>query len=346
MWGKMDDIDGLGRYLLTMRLGAIDVGSNSVHMIVADVSREGHIEVVDRVKEMVRLGRRSFTTGRLTAESMDLAVRALVNFKKLLRVRRVERLRAVATSAVREARNRTEFIRRIKRETGLTVEVISGLDEARLIFQAARHALGLDGGPHLLVDVGGGSVELVLVRDGKPLWMRSVKLGAARLAERLLLDDPPTRAELSRLEAHLERVIGPLLRRSKRAGVVRAIGTSGTINTLVAMARSSRGEELGGRHAARRSAGGFSHLRGDLVEANTALRVDLPRIGAKGVDLMPAAATLVNFILKKSGAPELVACTWALREGVLLGLARKFDSRSAADARRRSVGALATRFAG
>src|SRR5271166_5060517 len=307
----MDDIERLGRYLLSMRLGAIDVGSNSVHMIVADVSREGHLEVVDRVKEMVRLGRRSFTTGRLTTEAMDLAVRALVNFKRLLRVRRVDRLRAVATSAVREARNRAEFIRRIKRETGLTVEVISGLDEARLIFQAARHALGLDGGPHLLVDVGGGSVELVLVRDGRPLWMRSVKLGAAR-----------------------------------RAGVVRAIGTSGTINTLVAMARSSRGEELGRLHGASASAGEISDLTRDLVEANAALRVDLPGMDAKRADLMPAAATLVNFILKKSGAPELAACTWALREGVLLGLAHKIDSRSAADARRRSVGALATRFAG
>jgi exopolyphosphatase/guanosine-5'-triphosphate,3'-diphosphate pyrophosphatase len=346
MRGSMDDFGLLGRYLLTMRLGAIDVGSNSVHMIVADVSREGHIEVVDRVKEMVRLGRRSFTTGRLTAESMDLAVRAMVNFKRLLRVRRVERLRAVATSAVREARNRREFIRRIKRETGLTVEVISGLDEARLIFQAARHALGLEGGPHLLVDVGGGSVELVLVRDGKPLWMRSVKLGAARLAERFLVDDPPSRAELTRLEAHLERAIGPLMRKARRAGVVRAIGTSGTINTLVAMARSSRGEELGRLHGASASAGEISDLSRDLVEANAALRVDLPGMDAKRVDLMPAAATLVNFILKKSGAPELVACTWALREGVLLGLARKTDSRSAVDARRRSVGALATRFAG
>jgi exopolyphosphatase/guanosine-5'-triphosphate,3'-diphosphate pyrophosphatase len=346
MWGNMDDIERLGRYLLTMRLGAIDVGSNSVHMIVADVSREGHLEVVDRVKEMVRLGRRSFTTGRLTTESMDLAVRALMNFKRLLRVRRVTRLRAVATSAVREARNRTEFIRRIKRETGLTVEVISGLDEARLIFQAARHALGLDGGPHLLVDVGGGSVELVLVRDGKPLWMRSVKLGAARLTERFLLDDPPTREQLSKLDAHLERAIGPLMRKARRAGVIRAIGTSGTINTLVAMARSSRGEELGRLHGASASAGEISDLSRDLVEANAALRVDLPGMDAKRVDLMPAAATLVNFILKNSGAPELIACTWALREGVLLGLAHKVDSRSAVDARRRSVNALAARFTG
>src|ERR1700685_2348259 len=159
-----------------MRLAAIDVGSNSVHMLIADVTRDGHIEVVDRVKEMVRLGRKSFTTGRLTEESMDLAVRALMNFRHLLEVRRVHRMRAVATSAVREASNRTAFIRRIRKETGLAVGVVSGTEEARLIFQPARHALGLEGGPHLLVDVGGGSVELVLVQNGRRLWMHSVKL--------------------------------------------------------------------------------------------------------------------------------------------------------------------------
>src|SRR5208282_5047049 len=183
--------------------GAIDVGSNSVHMIVADVGRDGHVEVVDRVKETVRLGRRAFITGRLMPES----------------------------------KNRASFIRRIHRETGLNVQIISGAEEARLIFLAARHALGLDGGPHLLVDVGGGSVELVLVRDGRPLWMKSVKLGAARLAERYLADDPPSRAQLKRLERHLNDEIGAPLKKVRKAGVVRAIGTSGTINTLVAMAR-------------------------------------------------------------------------------------------------------------
>lgn len=315
-------------------------------MLVAEVSREGHIEVVDRVKEMVRLGRRSFTTGRLTPEAMDLAVRALVNFKRLARMRKVDRLRAVATSAVREARNRADFIARIKRETGLTVEIISGLDEARLIFQAAHHALGLDGGPHLLVDVGGGSVELVLVRDGRPLWMRSVKLGVARLAERFFGDDPPTRAQLARLEAHLEREIGTLMRATRKAGVVRAVGTSGTINTLVAMARAARGEELGRLHGASASAGEIAELKRDLVEANAAMRVELPGMDAKRADLMPAAATLVNYVMRKSGAPELVACTWALREGVLLGLARGIDSHSASDSRRRSVNALSSRFAG
>ena len=89
------------------------------------------------------------------------------------RARRVERVRAVATSAVREAVNGAAFVRRLRRETGLPVKIISGPEEARLIFRAAHHALGLDGGPHLLLDVGGGSVELVLVHDGRPLWMKS-----------------------------------------------------------------------------------------------------------------------------------------------------------------------------
>lgn len=329
-----------------MRLAAIDVGSNSVHMMIADVSRDGHIDVVDRIKEMVRLGRRVFTTGRLSSESMDLAVRALGNFRRLARVRRVERMRAVATSAVREARNRTEFIRRIKRETGIGVEIISGIDEARLIFQAARHALGLEGGPHLLVDVGGGSVELVLVKDGQPLWMRSVKLGVARLTERFLLDDPPTRPQLRRLEEHLEAEIGGLMRKARRKGAVRAIGTSGTINTLVAMARAARGEELGRLHGASASTAEIAKLAKQIVEANSALRVELPGIDAKRVDLMPATAVLGDYVLRRSGAPELVACNWALREGVLLHLARARNHRSSADARRESVSALAARFAG
>ncbi len=315
-------------------------------MLIADVNRDGHIEVVDRVKEMVRLGRKSFTTGRLTDESMDLAVRALMNFQRLLKVRRVQKMHAVATSAVREAKNRAAFIRRIRTETGIPVQVISGQEEARLIFQAARHALGLEGGPFLLVDVGGGSVELVLVKDGRRLWMHSVKLGAARMSEQFLTDDPPTTAQRRKLEAHFEEEIGELMREARKAKAVSAIGTSGTINTLVAMARAQRGEELGRLHGASASAAEVARLARDLCAANTATRIDLPGIDAKRSDLMPAAGMLADFVLRKSGAAELIACTWALREGVLLGLARTTSGRTATEARRRSVMMLAKRFCG
>src|SRR5215813_12834811 len=259
-------------------------------MVIAEVRPEGHVRVVERVKEMVRLGRRAFTTGRLSPEAMDLAVRAVQDFGRLARARRVDRLRAVATSAVREARNGPALVRRLRRETGIAVRVISGLEEARLIFRAARHALGLEGGPHLLVDVGGGSVELVLVQDGRPLWMRSLPLGVARLTERFLTGDPPSGGQVRRLEAHLEREAGVLLSRARHAGVERAIGTSGTVNTLVAMARAGRGEDPMRLHGASASVLEIARLRRRVLGATAARRAELPGMDTKRVDLMPAAA--------------------------------------------------------
>jgi exopolyphosphatase / guanosine-5'-triphosphate,3'-diphosphate pyrophosphatase len=329
-----------------VRLAAIDVGSNSVHMVVADLHGDGRIEVVDRVKEMVRLGRRTFTTGRLPAEGADLAVRAVKTFSRLARARRVERIRAVATSAVREARNGAAFVHRLREETGLPVKVISGAEEARLIFRAAHHALGLAGGPHLLLDVGGGSVELVLVHEGKPLWLRSLPLGAARLTERFLPSDPPTMRQVQRLEKHLAREIGGLLVSARHAGVLRAVGTSGTVNGLVAMARAARGDEVGRLHGSSATAAEIARLRRRLLSLPASKRAELPGIDAKRVDLMPAAGVLADFVLSRSGAPALVACGWALREGVLLELAGAPQAARGDTQRRRSVEALAQRFAG
>jgi len=329
-----------------VRLAAIDVGSNSVHMVIADVTAEGRIEVVDRVKEMVRLGRRTFTTGVLPQPAMELAVRAVKTFARLARARRVEQIRAVATSAVREARNGAAFVRRLRRESGLPVKVIPGAEEARLIFRAARHALGLEGGPQLLVDVGGGSVELVLVHEGRPLWLRSLPLGTARLTENFLHADPPGRRQVERLEKHLDREIGSLLAGARHAGVVRAIGTSGTINTLVAMARAVRGDDIGRLHGASASAAEIARVRRRVLAVPASRRVDLPGMDAKRVDLMPAAAVLVDFVLSRAGGPALTACTWALREGVLLEMAGVPAGAEPSEDRLRSVEALAERFAG
>jgi exopolyphosphatase / guanosine-5'-triphosphate,3'-diphosphate pyrophosphatase len=327
-----------------MRLAAIDVGSNSIHLLIADVSSEGHLEVIDRVKEMVRLGRRSFTTGLLSEEAMNLAVRVLTHFRRLVEMRHADRMRAVATSAVREARNRSQFIARISRETGVDVEVISGREEAHLIYRAAQHALGLEGGPHLLVDLGGGSVELVLVKDRRPLWMKSAKLGAARMSERFLLEDPPSSAQYKKLESHFEEEIGEQLRAARRAGVIHAIGTSGTINTLIAMARAARGEELGTLHGSTASAAELARLCRKIVASNAAMRLALPGIDAKRVDQVQAAAMLADFVLRHSGAKEMAACLWALREGMLLELAEA-TNRGAQEIRCGSVSTLARRFA-
>lgn len=331
-----------------MRVAALDVGSNSVHMVIADVHRGGRLVVVDRVKEMVRLGRRAFVTGKLGAEAMDLAVETVKTYQRLARARRVAKLRAVATSAVREARNGRAFVARVRRETGVPVEVISGAEEARLIFRATRHALALDGDPYLLVDIGGGSVELGLVTGGKVRLLKSLPLGVARLTDRFLPRDPPRPADMRRLERHLDRVLGSTLARVRAAGVTRAVGTSGTINTLVVMARSAHAADPDRIHGAIVRASEIAQLRRTIVRVGPEQRVELRGMDGRRVDLMPAAAILVDFLLAHGGIAELQSCAWALREGVLLDLVHPRAARSdpPATIRRRSVEALAARWAG
>jgi exopolyphosphatase/guanosine-5'-triphosphate,3'-diphosphate pyrophosphatase len=329
-------------------LAAIDIGTNSVHLVIADVTRDGSIKVVDRMKEMVRLGHGAFRTGRLGASQTALAVRTLSSFRRLATTRGVERLRAVATSAVREARNGAAFVARLRREAGIPVEVISGAEEAHLIYRAVQHATVLDDGAHLLVDMGGGSIELTLVQDGKPGWYRSLPAGVARLSERFVAHDPPTAREQRVLTAHAEDVMRESLERVRRVGVVRAIGTSGSISTLISMARAAGGAEparLEGASATRRE---LTRLRRLLTSTPAAARLALPGVDAKRNDLLPASAILIDTICRLGRVREVRLCTWALREGILLELAGVPTTRTARapSARHRSVAALTKRYAG
>lgn len=331
-----------------MRLAAIDIGTNSVHMVIADVTRAGQIRVVDRMKEMVRLGEGTFRTGRLGTEPMERTLQALESFRRLARARHVTKLRAVATSAVREARNGAGFVARLRRKTRIPVQVISGPEEAHLIYRAVQHASDLRNGPALLVDVGGGSVELVLVEGEKPDWYRSLPLGVARLSERFLAHDPPTAREISRLEAHVDAEIEGVLEAVRHAGARRAIGTSGTLTALVTMALAERGEVTGRLEGATVPRASLARLRRRLVRLAAPDRLALPGVDAKRNDLLPASAILVDRIMQRARLGELRLCTWALREGLLLELAEVPATRTArsSSARYRSVAGLARHFAG
>src|SRR5688500_10545635 len=145
-----------------LRVAAIDVGSNSVHMIVAQVDADGGVTTLWRMKEMIGLGRISFPSRRLTKDSMDRAIAGLARFKQAAQLRQAEKIVAVATSAIREAHNGGDFLARAKRELGLYVRVVSAREEARLIYLAVRHAANLKSDPHFIVDIGGGSVEFIV----------------------------------------------------------------------------------------------------------------------------------------------------------------------------------------
>ncbi len=330
--------DGTG-----MRIAAIDVGSNSIHMVVAQVESDGRFRVLDRAKEMVRLGRGSLSNGRLSAEAMSAGIRTLAAFRTLAERQGVERFKAVATSAVREASNGGDFIQRVADEVGLRVKVIPGREEARLIYLGVRHAVDLHDEATVILDAGGGSVELIFTEEAKPVALHSLKIGVARLSEKFVDADAPGTHGMERLENYLAEQLDPVLSPLAKRNVRRVIGTSGTLLNLIGMAACQRGEPPDGRlNNCVATAEEVAQLRRALSKADREQRLRIKGLDAKRVDFVVAGACLADYVLRRLDAKELVACTWALREGVLLDFIARHrrgieETERFADVRRRSV---------
>jgi exopolyphosphatase/guanosine-5'-triphosphate,3'-diphosphate pyrophosphatase len=333
-----------------MRIAAIDVGSNSIHMIVAEARPDGHFIVLDREKEMVKLGEKSLTRGRLQKSAMDRGIRTLKTFKSIAVRHGVSRIRAVATSAVREAGNGGEFIQRIFDELGLRVRVITGREEARLIHLGVAQVEDLDGPPTLVLDIGGGSVEVVLAEKGRAPELHSLKLGVARITEAFLSEDPPRAKEIARMEKFLRAELEPALITAARRRVRRVIGTSGTLMTLISMAAHRLGVHPGTQvHGLAVPADALTGLRRSLVRADRETRLAMRGMDPKRVDMITAGAVLADVVLRRVKAARIQACTWALREGLLQDYIGKHargieESARIADVRRRSVVRLMRRF--
>jgi exopolyphosphatase/guanosine-5'-triphosphate,3'-diphosphate pyrophosphatase len=333
-----------------MRIAAIDLGSNSIHMVVVEVDASGGFRVVAGEKEMVRLGAGTAARGRLSAAAMRRGLRVLREYRCLAEAQGAEKILAVATSAIREAANGEDFLERVGREVGIWPKAITGGDEARLIYLAALHSIHLEGQRALVVDIGGGSVELALGAGSRLRWATSERLGVLRMSERFVRSDPLSRKDVQRLTDHVNHTVGPLADRiASDGGFERVIGTSGTILALGAMAHQMetgvRGQSL---HHVTVGADALRELRERLVAADLRGRLKMPGIDAQRADIIVAGAVILDAILGGLGAKELVLCEWALREGLLLDYIHghpRMLARAEAypDVRRRSVVALAER---
>ena len=186
-------------------LAAVDMGTNSFHMVVVRADKQGRFQLMDTEKDDVRLGSGSPDLSVITPDAEDRALAALRRFKILAQTRNAE-MRVVATSAVREARNRRTFVRRVRDTVGLQVEVLPGTEEACLIYQGVLQALPVYDKTVLVVDIGGGSTEFVLGNEGKPIYATSLKLGHIRLSQQFLSLGQSKREELKKEQVSLNFV--------------------------------------------------------------------------------------------------------------------------------------------
>ncbi len=331
-----------------MRIAAVDCGTNSIHMIIVRIRPDLSFEVIDREKEMVRLGSGGLEGKALTRDAMHAGLQTFSRFRRLAESHRVEEILAAATSAVREAENGGEFLASVERETGIKTQVISGTEEARLIHLAAVYGVDVAGASAVVIDIGGGSVEITHGAGTSLRLARSFKLGALRLTERFVKSDPLSGRDERKLVRHIDEELGTCLADIRSAGFDRVIGTSGTILSLgtVAAAGGRRtGDEV---RNLRVSAKQIRRLRRDLTAQSLSQRMKIPGLDPRRADIAVAGAVLLDTILRQLEAPDITLCDFALREGLVLDYIQRNRRHIAQadrypDIRRRSVIELAER---
>ena len=325
-----------------MRIAAIDIGTNSVHMIVVQVRPDLSFEVIDREKDMVRLGAGGLDGRNLTPTAMAAALQTLSKFKRLAESHKVDEIVAAATSATREAENGGDFIAEVLRQTGIAIRVISGTEEARLIHLAAGYGVDIGGTTAVVVDIGGGSVEVTLGTATHLTLGRSFKTGVIRLTERFVQSDPLSSGNERRLTKHLNREMGAYLDQIAARGFDRVIGTSGTILSLGAMASSDEKGTVEDLRNLTVSAKALHKLRKRIVESEIEERLRIPAMDPRRADLSVAGSVLFDTIVRRLGADAFTLCDLALREGLVLDYIHRNSAKIRKaerypDVRRRSV---------
>lgn len=332
-----------------MRVCVIDLGTNSFHAIIVDAHANGSYQIVDRMKEMVRLGQHGLSANTLPEEAMERGMKALNRIHLLAKGWDTDEYLAFATSAIREATNGGEFIRRVRNALGLRIRPISGEQEAGLIYRGVRRAVEIDA-PTLLVDIGGGSVEFIVAAGGEQLFARSLKLGAARMTERFVNSDPLSDEQEQALREHYVDTMSEVLEACRSHDVTSIVGSSGTMKSLARVALSD--VENGNQTVFQRTfeVPPIQAALSRIIASSADERMAHEAIDPKRVDQIGAGAVLLDTILEHLPAVDQVRVSSnALREGMVVHFMDTNYTRLRQIApfrtpRRRSVHELAYRY--
>jgi exopolyphosphatase / guanosine-5'-triphosphate,3'-diphosphate pyrophosphatase len=327
---------------------AIDLGTNSFHLVIARVESDGHFDVLDREKEVVRLGSGAGVMRLLTPEAIERGLEVLGRFRRIAEAYGAT-IDAVATSALREALNRDEFLRRARDEVGIDVDIVSGVEEARLIHLGVIQFVPLHDERILVIDIGGGSTEFVVGERTDVLLARSLKLGAIRLTDRFFPGGEIRSKAVAECRAYVRSFLAPAVADVRALAPFTAVGSSGTILNLariVAAEQSdSNGVSSGDTFTARELRRVVATI---LARKQPADRADIPGLDEQRRDIIVAGAILLDEIVDLLSIEEIVVSEAALREGILVDRVAARDGADVvhrlSDIRRRSVMRMADTF--
>ena len=304
----------------TFRLAGIDIGTLTCRLLIADLAPGLPLKEIKSERRILRLGEGVDQIKRLSQAAMDRVIHCLQEWRNIINSYQVEAIVIVATSAVRDAANRDDFIEQVRRETGFDVEVISGEQEARRTLLGIRSGLPAGITDIFALDIGGGSTEFILDCPGQKPIIRSIDIGVVRLCERLLIHDPPTMDEIQQAREWVTRET-----KAAVAGLGdyrRAIfaGTAGTITSLAAMAQKLPTYESARIHNYILRLNNIRELEHTLLSKTKAERVGLPGLEENREEVIAAGAIIIRTIMETLDQQECLVSDLGLREGVLIEL--------------------------
>lgn len=305
-------------------IAAIDLGTNSLHMVVVKIEPSlPAFSIIAREKETVRLGDRNLTTGDLKPEIIEKAIAALRRFQEVAKSLNAETTIAVATSAVREAPNGKDFLQRLESELSLNVDLISGQEEARRIYLGVLSGMEFDNQPHIIIDIGGGSTEIILGDSHQAQALTSTKIGAVRLTNELISTDPISNTEFQYLQAYargtLERAVEEVRANIHMGENPRLVGTAGTIETLALIhAREKFGSVPATLNLYEFSLKDLRESVNRLRKLSNSERAAIPGMPEKRAEVILAGAVILQEAMTLLGAESVTVCERSLREGVIV----------------------------
>jgi len=309
----------------TNRIAAIDMGTNSFHLVIVEMKKDGSFIFIDREREVIRLGsQKGKDLSFISEEETERAVKILIDFVKLAKHYNAK-VRAISTSAVREAKNQKEFVDTILNKTGVTVEVIDGRTEARLIFLGIKNALPIDNKKVLCVDIGGGSTEFIYAVNGKINFAESVKIGAVRLSKLFFPDYIITDESVKQCSDYGEKQILNNKNIITSVDIDFGVGSSGTVDTIYNLSQAKR------VHEKNYPSNGYIFSKEEFEKhyytiinlRTSAERAFIPGMEAKRADIIPAGMIILKKIFELFKIQNMVISDYALREGIVLDTAGK-----------------------
>jgi exopolyphosphatase/guanosine-5'-triphosphate,3'-diphosphate pyrophosphatase len=321
-----------------MTLGIIDVGTNSIHLLIGVLGLTGKFHVILKERDLTRIGEGGLVDGTLTRKAVRRALEVLRRYASTLKRCRVDAVEAVATSAVREARNGGAFVRQVRKRTGIPLRIISGRQEARLIYLGILQAARLQS-TAAIVTIGGGSAQVILGNGGQPHYTASLPLGSARLSQQFIKHDPPRWDEVEALTRKVRKAWAPVARSVRRHRVRQAIGSSATLQQLMEAAYLLTHRRPVRKHQLSITQRALRQMVRWLADSTTEERMQLPGLDPRREDLaLPTAIVLLTW-MDDCGIRSVRFAPGSLREGLVMDYLIKHHQR-----RRGLVHPLVDRF--